>query len=325
MRRRDFIAAAGCAAMPWPVNLRAQATPPAVGFFRSTPREPFVHLVTAFRDGLSAAGFVDGRDVAIEERYGDNRNERLAELAAELIERRVAAIVGNIGAVNAARAASSTIPIVFVVGDDPVKSGLVSNLGRPGGNLTGVTFFGGGQLSAKKVELLHELVRAPGAFAVLLDPSYAESEVELPDTIATARALGRDLVIAKAAGEGEFDAAFGQIAESGAVALLVSGSPLYTSRRRELVALAARHAIPAIYDLRELVVDGGLISYSASISAAYRQAGLYAGRILHGASPSDLPVLRPTEFELVLNLRTARALGLEVPQSILLRANEVIE
>lgn len=308
-----------------PAVLRGQPGLPAIGFLRSTPRDPFVHLLKAFREGLLEAGFSDGTNVTIEERYADNRSARLAMLASELVERQVAAIVGNIAAVNATRAATSTIPIIFVAGDDPVKSGLVTNLGRPEGNLTGVTFFGGGQLSAKKVELLNELVPHATGFAVLLDPTYPGSEVELPEAVAAAHAIGRKVTVAKVASESDFEAAFTQIAASGAGALLVSGSPLFTSRRRTLVALAARHAVPAIYDLRELAVAGGLISYSASISGAYRQAGVYAGRILDGAKPSDLPVLRPTEFELVVNLRTARALGLEIPPSIMLFANEVIE
>ena len=326
MRRREFIAAAGAAAFAWPLVARAQPSAlPAIGFLRSTPYEPFANLLAAFRAGLKETGFVDGRNVTIEQRYADNHNDRLPTLAADLIRRRVAAIVGNIAAVKAARAATTTIPILFVVGNDPVKAGLVTNLRRPEANLTGVTFFGGDQLNAKRVELLSDLVPGATVIAALLDPNYPGFEAELPNLLATGRAIGKDIVVVKAANERELGPAFATIAKAGACGLLVSGSPFFTSRRREVVALAARHAIPAIYDLRDFAVAGGLISYSASITDAYRQAGIYAGRILRGAKPSDLPVVQPTTVELVVNVKTAKALGLTVPPSILARADEVIE
>jgi putative tryptophan/tyrosine transport system substrate-binding protein len=326
MRRRDFISLAGSAVAAWPLVAHAQrSATPVVGFLRSTTPEPFQHIVTAFREGLNEAGFVEGQNVTVEYRWANNRLDHLPGLAADLVRRQVAVIVGNSLAVEAAKAVTSTTPIVFVTADDPVKSGFVNSLGRPGGNLTGVTFFGGGRLGAKRAELLHELVPTTAAMAVLLDPNYPGFQAELPDVQATIRALGRKAVVVEAANGREFDAAFARTVDAGADALLVGGSPVFTGRRRELVELAARHAVPAIYDQRDYVAAGGLISYGASFTGAYRQAGIYAGRILKGAKPSELPVLQPTTFELVVNLKTAKALGLDVPPSITLRADEVIE
>ena len=298
---------------------------PVVGLLRSTPAAPFAHLVAALRQGLGDEGFVEGRNVAIEQRHADNQLDRLPGLAADLVRRQVSVIVSNLGAVDAARAATTTIPIVFVTGADPVKGGLVASLNRPEANLTGVTFFGGSQLNAKRLELLRDLVSKAAVFAVLGDVNYLEFEAELPALEAAGRALGRQTVVVKVSSEREFEGAFAKIVRAGAGALLVSGSPLFTSQRRTLVALAARHAIPAIYDQRDFVADGGLMSYSASFTGAYRQAGTYVGKILKGAKPSELPVLQPTTFELVLNIKTAKALGLDVPPSIQLRADEVIE
>jgi putative ABC transport system substrate-binding protein len=302
----------------------AQPAMPVVGFLRSTPAEPFTQLVTAFRQGLAEAGFVEGQNVAIEYRWAENHPDRLPGLVDDLIRRQVAVIVGNSLAVMAAKAATTTIPIVFVFADDPVRFGLVASLNRPGGNLTGVTFFGGRQLDTKRLELLRDLAPSAAIIAMLVDPSYPGYESEQPEMEAAGRAVGRHIVVAKAASERELDAAFANIAQAGAGALLVSGSPFFTSQRRALVALAARHAIPAIYDVREYVESGGLISYSASITGAYRQAGVYVARILRGARPADLPVEQPTKFEMVINLKTAKALGLTVPQSVLLRADKVI-
>ena len=298
---------------------------PVVGFLRSTPAAPFQHLLAALRQGLNDEGLVEGKSVAIEQRSADNLPDRLPGLVAELVRHPVAVFVGNGPAMQAAKAATTTIPIVFVVGDDPVKSGLVASLNRPAGNLTGVTFFGGGQLNPKRMELLHELVPKVRTIAVLADPGYEAFVRDMPHTEAAGRTLGREIVVVKAATEAELEPAFARIVQAGAGAILVSGGPFFTSRRRTLVALAARHALPAIYDLREFVDAGGLISYSASIVGAYRQAGVYAGRILKGAKPSELPVLQPTTFELVINLKTAKALGLEVPPMLLARADEVVE
>jgi putative ABC transport system substrate-binding protein len=325
MRRRAFIATiAGAAA--WPLALRAQQPAmPAIGFLRSSPAAPFAHTVTAFRQGLADMGFVEGRNVAIEQRWADNRLDRLPGLAAELVRREVAAIVGNLAAVKAAQAATGTIPIVFVVGNDPITHGLVSSLSRPEGNVTGVTFFGGSELNSKRMELLHELVPAGKVIAVLVDPSDASSASGWLDAEAAGRALGRRTERIEVAGEGELDAAFARMEAVEAGAMLVGGSPFFTSHRRKLVELAARHTLPTIYDLREYAEAGGLVSYAASLAGAYRQAGAYAGRILKGEKPADLPIQNATQIELVVNLNTAKALGLTVPPSLLARADEVIE
>ena len=330
MKRREFITLlGGAAAVPsvfW--SLAARAQPPAmpvVGLLRSTPAAPFTALVAALRQGLGDEGFVEGRNVAIEQRHADNQLDRLPDLAADLVRRQVSVIVANILAVDAVRAATASIPIVFVSGEDPVKGGLVASLNRPEANLTGVTFFGGSQLNAKRLELLRDLISKTGVFAVLGDVNYRDFEAGLPAIETASRALGWQLVVVKISSEREFEGAFAKIVQASASALLVSGSPFFTSQRRALVALAARHAIPAIYDQRDFVVDGGLMSYSTSITGAYRQAGTYVGKILKGAKPSELPVLLPTTFELVLNLKTAKALGLEVPPSLLVAADEVIE
>jgi putative ABC transport system substrate-binding protein len=326
MRRRAFITLIGGAAAAWPLAARAQqAAMPLVGLLRSTPAAPFAALVAALRQGLGDEGFVEGRNVAIEQRHADNQLDRLPDLAADLVRRQVSVIVANILAVDAVRAATATIPIVFVTGEDPVKGGLVASLNRPEGNLTGVTFFGGSQLNAKRLELLRDLISKTGVFAVLGDVNYPAFEAGLPAVETASRALGWQIVVVKISSEREFEGAFAKIVQVGAGALLVSGSPFFTSQRRALVALAARHAIPAIYDQRDFVVDGGLMSYSTSFTGAYRQAGTYVGKILKGAKPSELPVLQPTTFELVLNLKTAKALGLEVPPSLLVAADEVIE
>jgi ABC-type uncharacterized transport system substrate-binding protein len=324
MRRRAFITLLGGAAA-WPLAARAQQpTMPVVGFLRSTPAAPFQHLLAALRQGLNEDGFAEGKNVVIEQRWADNRLDRLPDLAADLVRRQVAVIVGNDPAVEAARRATTTIPIVFVIGDDPVRRGLVASLNRPGGNLTGVTFFGN-QLSAKRLEILLELIPGARVVAVLIDPNFYSSTTELREVEEAGRSIERKIVAVKAENEREFDSAFARMVQAGASALVVFGSPFFTSESRTLVALAARHNIPAIYDLRDYVAAGGLISYSASFTGAYRQAGVYAGRILNGAKPSELPVLQPTAFELVINLKTARALGLTVPLIMQMTADEVIE
>jgi putative ABC transport system substrate-binding protein len=326
LKRREFIAVIGGAAASLPLAARAQQPGmPIVGLLRGTPAAPFRHLVTALRQGLGDEGLVESRNVVIAQRWADNHLDRLPAMAAELIRREVAVIVGNVDAVEAARAATKTIPIVFVTGEDPVKSGLVKSINRPESNLTGVTFFGGAQLNVKRLELLRDLVPAATVVAALVDLSYPAIDPELPDVVAAGRALGRRIAVVKISGERDFEPAFETIKAAGAAALLVSGSPFFTSQRRALIVLAARYAIPAIYDLREFVADGGLISYSASFTNAYRQAGAYAGKLINGAKPSELPVLQPVTFELAVNLKTAKALGLDVPSSIQLRADEVIE
>jgi putative tryptophan/tyrosine transport system substrate-binding protein len=325
MRRREFIVLFGGAAAIWPFEAPAQQpTIPVVGFFRSTPAKPFTHIVAAFRQGLNETGFVEGQNVTIEQRWGDNQLDQLPALAADLVRRQPAVIVGNESAVRAVHGAAATIPIVFVIGGDPVAQGLVTSLSRPGGNLTGVTFFGN-RLGAKRVEMLHELTPGTSVIATLTDPTFPEAVAELREVGEASRTIGQKIVPVNASNEAEIDAAFASIAQAGAGALVVMGGPFFTSKRQMLVELAARYAIPAIYDLRDYVAIGGLISYGASFTDAYRQAGVYAGRILKGAKPSELPVLQPTTFELAINRNTARTLGLNVPQSLIARADKVIE
>ena len=297
---------------------------PVIGFLRSTPEKPFAHIVAAFRQGLKETGFIESENVAIEQRWADNQLDRLPQLAADLVHRQAAVIACNGLAVEAARSAAAATPIVFVVGGDPVAQGLVSSLNRPGGNLTGLTFFGN-KLGAKRVEMLRELIPGASVIAALVDPNFPEAVAELGEVEDAARGIGQKIAPVNVASEHEFDAAFATIGRAGAGALVVIGSPFFTSQSRTLVALSARHAIPTIYDLRDYVAVGGLISYSASFTDAYRQAGVYAGRILKGAKPSELPVLQPTAFELAINLKTAKALGLTFPPSFRLRADEVIE
>ena len=297
---------------------------PVVGFLRSTSAANSAHLVSAFRQGLSEAGFVEGQNVAIEYRWADDQRDRLPGLAADLIRRPVAVIVANTVAAQAAKAATATTPIVVVSGSDPVRMGLVASLNRPGGNVTGVVFTAG-DLTAKRLGLLHELVPKAAVIAVLLDPNYPEIELVAKDAEEAGRTIGRQVLIVKAASEREFNTAFATIVQAGAGALLVGGGPFFNNQRRQLVALAARHALPASYVNREYVEAGGLMSYGASQTDAYRRAGSYVGRILKGAKPADLPVELASKFELVINLATAKALGLAVPSSMQLLADEVIE
>jgi putative tryptophan/tyrosine transport system substrate-binding protein len=323
VKRRVFISLLGGAAAAWPLAARAQQPAlPVVGFLRSTPSAPFMHFVAAFQQGLRDEGFIEGQNVSIEYRSADNQLDRLPGLAADLVRRQVAVIVANSPAAEAAKAATQTIPIIFVTGGDPVTTGLVASLNRPSGNLTGVVFFASGHLGTKRLELLHDLVPKGAIIAVLMDPGFAN---ELPAVEEAGRALGRQLVVMKAASERELDAAFSAMVQAGVGALLVGGGPFFMSQRSGLVALAARHAIPAIYDGRDHVEAGGLMSYGTSLTGAYRQAGLYAGRILKGAKISELPVMQPTTFELVINLKTAKALGLTVPLIMQMTADEVIE
>lgn len=298
---------------------------PLVGFLRSTPSGPFANIVSAFRQGLAETGYVEGQTVEILYRWADNDLSKLPGLAAELIGRPVGVIVGNSQAAEAAGRATSSIPIVFVTSDDPVKRGLVKSLAQPGGNLTGITFFGVGALGAKRIELLHDLAPNATAIAVLIDPAFPGAEDEVAQAEAAARRLNLRIIKVEAKIESDFEPALALAIEAGAAAVLVGGSPVFTSRRKALVALVARHRLPAIYDQRSHVAAGGLISYAASFTEAYRRAGVYAGRILEGARASELPVLQPTTFELAVNLGAAKALGLIIPPSVLLRADEVIE
>jgi putative tryptophan/tyrosine transport system substrate-binding protein len=306
--------------------LRAQQKAmPVVGYLGSSSLGPSAAWVAAFRRGLSETGYVEGQNVAIEYRWGEGRYDRLPALAAELAGRKVDLIVtGGTPAALAAKSATPTIPIVFSGVGDPVAVGLVASLARPGGNITGISEMATEQMS-KRLELLSELVPQARVIALLVNPNAANAGPAIREVQDAARANGVQLPILKAETESAIDAAFGALVQLHAGALVVVPDAFFSSRRDQLVALASRHAVPAIYHLREFVAAGGLISYGASLTAVFRQAGTYAGRILKGAKPADLPVQQPTTFELVVNLDTAKALGLTVPPSILARADEVIE
>ena len=326
MKRRQFITLLGGAAA-WPLAARAQQPAmPVVGFLSSTLPGPYASMVTAFRQGLKEVGYVEGQNVAIEFRWAENELSRLPILTADLIDRRVAAVVtsGGYAPTHAAKAATATIPVVFVSSGDPVSAGLVASINRPGGNITGVNFFTT-ELGAKRLEVLRDIVPKAKTVAILIDPSSPEAEASLNAIETAIKASGQQPVIVNAGTMAEIETAFATFVRARADALLVISAPLFTSRRDQVVALAARHSIPAIYSLREFPAAGGLISYGASITEAYRQAGVYVGRILKGANPTDLPVLQPTKFELVINLKTAKALGLTVPLIMQMTADEVIE
>jgi putative ABC transport system substrate-binding protein len=324
MRRREFIAGLGIAAA-WPSAGRAQQPAiPVVGFLRSAPLADVPHLVTAFRQGLKDIGFVEGSNVAVEYRSAENHLDRLPALAAELIRQPVDVIVGNNISALAAKAATTTVPIVFADGGDPVRDGLVISLNRPGGNATGVVFFAG-VLGAKRLDLLRQLVPKVTTIAMLVYPDTADTEAELRDVQAAALAIGQQLIVLDVSNDRDIENAFATFVQRGAGALLVGTGAFLNSHRESIVALAARHALPTSYAQREPAVTGGLMSYGASIADAYRHVGSYAGRILKGEKPADLPVTRATKFELVLNLRTAKALGLDVPPMLLAIADEVIE
>jgi putative ABC transport system substrate-binding protein len=299
---------------------------PVIGFVSSASPGPFAPYTAAFQQGLSETGYVEGQNVTLEYRWAENHNDRLPALAADLVGRKVDLIVssGSLPAALAAKGATSTIPIVFTAISDPVAAGLVASLARPGGNLTGFSPFQF-ELMPKRLELLTELVPQARVIALLVNPDDPSAEGLIGDMQEAARTKAVQLPILKASTEGEIDAAFTTLAQLPAGALVVSPDPLFSSRRAHLVELASRHAVPAIYPWPELPAAGGLISYGANITALYRQAGIYAGRILKGAKPADLPVQQPTTFELVVNLNTANALGLTIPPSILARADEVIE
>jgi putative tryptophan/tyrosine transport system substrate-binding protein len=323
VNRRDFITLLGGTAATWSLAARAQQPAmPVIGFLHSSSPEPY--RLRPFRQGLKDAGFIEGQNVAIEYRYADNQLERLPGLAAELIRLPVAVIVANNIAALAAKAATTTVPIVFATGSDPVVDGLVTSLNRPGGNLTGLSFVSG-LLGAKRLEMLRQLVPTAATIAMLVGTDTLEARIERRDVELAAQALGQQLIIAPFTSEGELDGAFTSIVERGAKALLVGTGVLPTSNRERLVALAAHHAIPAIYPQREFVEASGLMSYGASIVEAYRQTGIYAGRVLKGEKPADLPVMQSTKFALVINMKAAKELGLSIPDKLLALADEVIE
>jgi putative tryptophan/tyrosine transport system substrate-binding protein len=332
MTRREFIALLG-AAVARPLVARAQQPMPVIGFLNAGFPEPSSFLVAAFREGLKEASYVEGQNVTIEYRWAKGQYDQLQTLVTDLVQRQVAVIAATGGSISAqaANAATATIPIVFNVGEDPIKLGLVASFNRPGGNTTGVSTLSP-TLEAKRLGLLRELVPQAAIIAVLLNPTNPDADLQRRDVQAAATAIGQQLRILNASTESDVDAAFVSLVEQRADALLVGNDALlvgndvfFTNRREQIVALAARHAVPAIYAFRSFAEGGGLMSYSTSLVEVYRQVGLYVGRILKGATPAELPVVQPTKFELVINLKTAKALGLTVPQTLLVAADEVIE
>jgi putative tryptophan/tyrosine transport system substrate-binding protein len=324
MRRREFIVALGGAAA-WPLAASAQQPPiPVIGFLNSLSSDwPYL---AAFREGLKEIGYVEGQNVAIEYRWAEGHYDRLPGLAADLVRRQVALIAATGGdpSALAAKSATTTIPIVFNVAEDPVKAGLVTSLNRPGGNMTGVSMLTAA-MDEKRLELLHELVPRAAVIVVLVNPNFSEAGTESRIVDAAARVLNRQIQILNASNDRDIDVAFAALAQQHVGALLVASDPFFFTRREQLVALAARHAIPTIYFVREFVVAGGLMSYGANFATLYRQLGVYAGRIIRGEKPADLPVVQPTKFEFVINLKTAKSLGLAIPPSLLALADEVIE
>ena len=325
MRRREFIAFFSSATFTWRLAAQAQQpSVPVIGFVRSSSVDSVGNLVAAFRQGLKEAGFVDGQNVVIEFRSAEDHYERLPLIIADLIRRPVAVLVANSAAAKAAKAATTTVPIVFAVGSDPTKDNLVASYNRPGGNATGVSFLNS-DLGAKKLELVRYLLSGTQTLAVLENPNSPISQSERVAAVTTAQSTGQRTIVLNVSTEPDFDTAFVTLGRERVGALLVTGDALFLSRRNKLVALAARYAIPTIYSESLIVEAGGLMSYGASITDSYRQVGVYTGRILKGEKPADMPVLQPTKFELVINLKTAKALGLTIPQSLLLRTDQLIQ
>ena len=325
MRRREFLSVLGGAAAAWSLEAQAQQTAmPVVAFVRDTSLAPFAHLVTAFRQGLKESGFVEGQNVTVELHSADGQPDRLPAVVADLLRRPVAVIVGNLNSALAAKAATTTVPIVFATGGDPVALGLVASLNRPGGNVTGVNFFFG-VLGPKRLDLLRQLAPRATTIGMLVNPGNPNTEAERRDVQSAAQSIGQPLVILDVRSDRDIEAAFATLVQRGAGALLVGSGGFMNSHREHIAALAARHGLPASHVWRETVEAGGLMSYGPSQSDAHRQAGIYAGRILNGQKPADLPVMQSTRFEFVINLKTAKTLGLEVPQGLVLAADEVIE
>jgi ABC-type uncharacterized transport system substrate-binding protein len=326
MRRRNFIALLG-GATTWPILARAQQPEmPMIGCLNSAAAAPIAHLLAAFRRGLSETGYIEGQNVAIEYRLAEGQYDRLPALAADLVNRRVSVIATGGGTVSAlaAKASTATIPIIFISDSDPVKIGLVASINRPGGNVTGIHQLTAG-LEAKRFGLLHELVPSATTIAVLVNPNYSNAEAQIREVQDAARTLGLQLHILKASSESDFDATFSTVIERRAGAILIASDPFLFSRRNQLVALAARHAVPAIYQFRECAAVGGLMSYGTRITDSYHQVGVYTGRILKGARPADLPVVQSTKFEFVINLKTAKSLGLTISPTLVAQADDVIE
>jgi putative tryptophan/tyrosine transport system substrate-binding protein len=325
MKRREFITLLG-AATAWPLaTLAQQQTMPVIGFLGSRASGEDPQLLTSFRLGLKEAGYVEGQNVMIEYRFAENQYDRLPALASDLVQRKVALIAANGPAAQAAKAATSTIPIVFTVGFDPVEVGLVDSLNRPGGNVTGVSILDV-ELGPKRLELLRELVPKATIIAVLVNPTDPVRAGNISRAVQmAARTLGLQSNVLQASSEGDFDAVFPRLLQMQADGLVIGGEPFLNSRSEQLGALTARHKVPAIFQFREFTAGGGLASYGASLTDSYRQVGAYAARILKGEKPADLPIVQPTKFELVINLKTAKALGLTVPATLLAQADEVIE
>jgi putative ABC transport system substrate-binding protein len=326
MNRREFITLVGGAAA-WPLVARAQQSAmPVIGYLYAGSSAPVASLIAVFRDGLAENGYIEGRNVMIEYRYADGRYDRLPDLAADLVRRHVAVIVTppSTAAALAAKGATRTIPIVFAVTDDPAKLGLVASLSRPGGNATGVNFLVA-ELVAKRLALLRELVPAAVRVVVLVNPDNANTESVTKDLKEAAPALGMRIDVIHARDSREIEAAFAALVRTKADALLVGPDSVFQNRRVQLATLAARHAVPTVFPVREFVEVGGLMSYGTSLTNAYRQLGVYTGRILKGTKPGELPVVQSTKFELLINLPTARALGIDIPPTLLARADEVIE
>jgi putative ABC transport system substrate-binding protein len=325
MRRREFIAFVGCSAAAWPLPARAeQSAVPVIGFLNSASPQPFANYVAGFRAGLKETGYVDGQNVAVEFRWAEGHYDRLPEMAADLVRRKVAVLVstGGTPSITAAKAATTIIPIVFTTGSDPVRLGFVTSLSRPGGNITGVYMFVTA-MESKRLGLLRALIPGVQLIAVLLNPqNYARQRREVEEA---AHAVDQQIHLLSASNESEIDAAFATAVQLRAGAMLVGADPFFNSQRDKIVALAAQHAIPAIYEQREHALAGGLMSYGTNLSDGYRQAGVYAGRILKGEKPGDLPVVQSSKFEFTINLKTAKVLGIEVPPNLSAEADEIIE
>jgi len=326
-RRRELVLALGGAAVTWPIAARAQQAPmPAVGFLHSASMRNYELQLNGFREGLANAGYVEGRNVTIEYRWAESQLDRLPALAADLVRRPVAVIAacGSPAAALAAKSATTSIPIVFETGADPVQIGLVASLNHPGGNVTGFTNVSG-ELAAKRVGLLRELVPSATSIAVLINPTRSGADAQSAQIHEATRAIGLPLHIIKAASEHDLDAAFSSLAQLKVGGLVITADALFTDRQHQIVALAKRYAVPTIYEFRHFVVAGGLFSYGPDPHDSYRQAGNLVGRVLKGEKPADLPVMQPSKFELVINMKTAKTLGIEVPNSMQLLADEVIE